>query len=155
MRDMPQRITPKSPPGALFKRRLGATAARERHKDAAERDAIYETALRHLPCLKCAMEPCYEVHHVRANSAAHGKTSAAGKRQPSRWALPLCGACHRVDDDSLHKIGDDLFFYLLGTDPLQVCEDLYAQHGDPVAMRAVIECVIAHRKIHIGLKKET
>ena len=68
------------------------------------------------------------------------------RAKPSdKFALPICGGCHREDNDALHRIGESLFFHILGVDPLLIAEKLYAQRGDLVAMRAVIFAAIAGR----------
>lgn len=143
-RPRPQRLALTAPPGALLKR-LSGLHTRARLKEITDSDPVYLALVRQLPCLKCGLEPCGECSHVRRQSAAHGKRGGIGKKPPDRFALPLCAACHRIDKDALHQIGEDLFWHILGLDPLRICERLYAQRGDLVAMRAVIFTAIAER----------
>ncbi len=139
-RDHPQRLTPPSPPGKLLKR-LFALAPRLR---AVEQDSepAYLAMIRALPCLHCAVEPCGVAAHVRRQSGIHNKRGGIGKKPADRWAAPLCHEHHVLQ----HKIGELQFWYELGIEPLLLCERLYAQRGDIVAMRAAIFNAIAERK---------
>ena len=140
--DRPQRLAVTAVPGALLKR-LHALAERARMRP--ERDPDHLAMVRQLPCLRCGLEPCGEASHVRRQSAAHGKRGGIGKKPADRWTLPLDSACHRLDYDSLHNIGEDFFWYLLGIDPLFAAERLYHRRGDLVAMRAEALRIIAER----------
>jgi hypothetical protein len=139
----PQRIIPPSAPGSLLKR-FDAPASRPRAIET-ERDPDYLAMVRTLPCLYCGMEPCGEAAHVRMASAAFRKASGMNKTPPDKWALPLCGPDHRVLKTAQHNHGEAQFWYRLGISPLIVCEKLYAQRGDLVAMRAVVFSAIAER----------
>jgi hypothetical protein len=139
----PQRIFAPSPPGALLKR-AGAAALPQQPRNQ-QGDADYLALVRQLPCLHCGMEPAYEAAHVRMASAAFGKASGLAKKPADRWALPLCPDHHRLGRDAQHHQGEQLFWDALGINPLIVCEQLYAQRGDLVAMRAVIFITIATR----------
>ena len=145
MRERPQRLSPPSSPGALFKRAT-APLRRKKLREIAERDAVYLGLIRQCPCLKCGLDPCYEASHCRLQSAAHGKRGGIAKTPADRWALPLCGSCHRTDKDALHQIGEGLFWHIAGLDPLFIAERLYAARGDVVAMRAVVFAAIASRR---------
>jgi hypothetical protein len=138
----PQTLGVPTPPGSLLKRLHGIRRIRAIES---ERDEAYLRQVRELPCLKCGMEPCGEASHTRLQSAAHGTKGGLRKLPADKWALPLDGACHRTDRDALHQIGEDLFWHILGINPLLVCEQLYAQRGDLVAMRAVVLRAIAER----------
>lgn len=67
------------------------------------------------------------------------------KKPADRWALPLCADDHRLARGAQHKRGEEAFWRELGINPLLVCERLYAQSDDLVAMRAVIFVAIAER----------
>jgi hypothetical protein len=142
----PQRLTPPAPPGALLKRAFGI-AQRIKLKVVSERDPVYLAMVRQMPCLKCGLEPCKEVAHIRFASAAFGKQSGARLTPPDRFAVPLCPACHTLDPDSQHRYkgGERQFWHDLGINPLLVAERLYAARGDPVRMRAVVLQAIAER----------
>lgn len=144
MRPHPQRLAVTAAPGALLKR-MFALAERARMRQRPDRDPEHLAMVRQLPCLKCGLEPCGEAAHVRRQSAAHGKRGSVGKKPPDRFTAPLCSACHRLDYDSLHNIGEDFFFYLLGIDGLRAAERLYARRGDLIAMRAEALTIIGER----------
>ncbi len=142
--DRPQRLAPPVRPGELLKR---FTERKERQalRQAADHNPAYLVLVRQLPCLKCGLEPAGEAAHVRYNSGAHGKHNGMGKKPADRWTVPLCGGCHRTDKDALHQVGEQLFWHLLGIDPLLLCEQLYAKRGDFGAMRASTLFAIAAR----------
>lgn len=144
-REFPQRLPTFSPPGALLKRAIAAEPAARNAREG-DSEPLYLIELRRLPCLKCGLEPCGEAAHVRAQSGAHGKRSGMGKTPQDRWALPLCGGCHREDKDAQHKIGELAFWHGLGINPHLVCTQLYAAKGDPIRMRAVVFVAIAERE---------
>jgi hypothetical protein len=138
----PQRITRSAAPGSMLK---GAQVIRMPQNE--DNDHAYLAMVRQLPCLRCGMEPppSNNAAHVRMQSAAHGKRGGIGKKPADCWTVPLCAACHTQDSDSQHKIGEVMFWHRVGLNPLYVCEKLYAQRGDIVAMRAVILQAIAER----------
>lgn len=140
-RSHPQRIFPPSAPGELLKQLLVAPQPR---KGRADQDADYLALVRQCPCLHCGMEPT-EAAHVRMASAAFGKASGMAKKPPDRFALPLCADHHRLSRTAQHNRGEQMFWHELGINPLICCEQLYAQAGDLVAMRAVIFVTIAGR----------
>jgi hypothetical protein len=143
----PQRLTPPSPPGALLKQTLDDIQRRRKVVETIT-DTLYLEQVRELPCLKCGIEPPpnNEAAHVRMQSGAHGKRSGMGKKPGDKYALPLCASCHRLDHDSQHKLGEREFWNRVGINPLLVCERLYEQRGDVVAMRAVVIGAIGERR---------
>lgn len=142
--ERPQRLTRPVAPGSLLKRLHGLHAIARTRPAESDRDESYLDAIRALPCLHCGMEPS-EAAHVRFASAAHGKASGLGKKPADKWAAPLCAEHHRLARDAQHKRNEREFWYALGIPILDVCERLYAQRDDPVAMRAVVMCAIAER----------
>ena len=148
-RDHPQRLTPPAPPGALLKRLDGPHTRLKLRTTPSIRDEAYLKLVRQCPCLKCGIEPppSNEAAHIRRSSAAHGKTGSMRKKPADCWTVPLCASCHRTDRDSLHAIGEDLFFHILGIDPLLLCERLWSKRGDLLAMRAVVMVAIAERTV--------
>jgi len=137
----PKRLTPPSAPGELLKSFLSAPKPRKAEGD---NSADYLDKIRDLPCLKCGMEPC-EAAHVRFASAAYGKSSGLGKKPDDKWALSLCSYCHRLSRYSQHNRGEQQFWNDLGINPLRVCEQLWDQRDDLVAMRHVVMVTIANR----------
>jgi hypothetical protein len=138
----PQRLTHHAPAGSLLKR-FEAPAPRPRAET--QWDPDYLKMVRECPCLSCGLDPCGEAAHVRMASAAFRKASGMGKTPPDRWALSLCGDDHRVLKTAQHNHGEAQFWFRLGISPLLVCEKLYAQRGDLVAMQAVVFIAIAER----------
>lgn len=138
----PQRITPPAAPGALLKR---TTPAPRVPKCEPANDPAHLAMVRQLPCLYCGVEPCGEAAHVRLASAAFGKSSGLQKRPEDRWALPLCRDDHLNARHAQHRRSEESFWEALGINPLIVCQRLYAQRGDLVAMRAVVMVAIAER----------
>jgi len=139
-RPLPQRLALDAAPGALLKGFARAVPITH----SAAHELSYLALIRQLPCLKCGLEDSSEAAHLRQQSAAHGKRGGIGKKPEDRWALPLCGGpqgCHAEQ----HKIGERVFWDGIGINPHLVCEKLYAQKGDVVAMRAVVLGAIAER----------
>lgn len=140
----PQRVSHPEPPGSLLKRITVVTAPRRAGAEPKGGDPAYLAEVRQLPCLKCGMEPS-EAAHVRFAFAAFGKASGMGKKPCDADAAPLCAGCHRLDRDAQHSRGERMFWAELGINPLLVAQRLYAQRGDPVAMRAIVLVAIAER----------
>ncbi len=139
----PQRISPPAPYGALLKR--SSVAAPRTAKAEPAQDPDYLALVRQLPCLHCGMPPS-EAAHVRFASAAFGKASGMGKKPESKWVLPLCAEHHRLlPRIAQHNQGERQFWDDLGIPALLVCEKLWAQRGDFVAMHAVAMVAIAER----------
>jgi hypothetical protein len=136
----PQRVAPLAKPGELLKR-INGVAPQPLPREAS--DPAYLAMIRQLPCLKCGMDPCGEAAHVRMQSGAHGKHNGIGRKPDDRWAAPLCACCHREDRDSQHRVGELVFWHRLGSNPLLICERLYAARGDLVRMRAIALLAIA------------
>lgn len=143
IRPLPQRIAAIAAPGTLFKR--AELRAPQRAIEATS-DLSYLAMMRQLPCIKCGLEPCGEAAHVRLTSAAFHKRGGIGRKPEERWALPLDRGCHISDPDALHRRGEYIFWAELGLNPLLICERLYRQRGDLVAMRAIILSAIAERR---------
>lgn len=142
-REHPQRLVIPTAPGSLLKRPQGTVRLKEIES---KRDEAYLKDVRQCPCIKCGLDPAGEAAHVRLTSAAFHKRGGMQKTPDDRWALPLDRGCHQTDRDALHRRGEYLFWAELNINPLYVCEKLYAQRGDIVAMRAVIFTAIAERR---------
>lgn len=141
----PQTIARPAPIGSLLKRRGNREPRRRVYRSGRETDSAYLDLIRQLPCLNCGLEPCREAAHVRLNSAAFGKRQAIGQKPDDRWSLPLDAACHRLDPDSQHKVGEGVFWDRLGLNPLLICEALQKVSPDVVKMRAVVFSFMAER----------
>jgi hypothetical protein len=137
-RPHPQRLSPPAPPGALLKREIAAPRPRLVESDD---DPAYLKLVRQCPCLSCGQDPAGDAAHVRMQSGAHNKHGGMAKKPADRWALSLCREHHEMQ----HKIGERQFWHDLGINPLLVCQRLYAQRSDIVAMRAVVITAISER----------
>lgn len=129
----------RAPIGSLLKR--PGTARHKRNtmgRSPRMQDASHLTAIRDLPCLKCGLEGFSEAAHVRMNSAAFNKRVGKGEKPDDRWTLPLCPSCHRIDEDSQHKVGEETFWHALNLNPLLICEELYKVSPTVLVMRAVV-----------------
>lgn len=142
MLERPKRLSPPARPGELLKR---LEPIKRVHELKTTSDRAHLFLLRCCPCLKCGMDPAGEAAHIRRSSPAHAKFNGMSAKPADRYSVPLCAGCHRQDHDALHRIGESLFFHILGIDPLLVAERLYAQRGDLVAMRAAVFAAIAGR----------
>lgn len=142
--ERPRRISPPAPIGSRLKR---TTFLPQRRAPKAEHteDPAYLALVRQCPCLYCGLDPCGEAAHVRLASAAFGKASGLGKKPADKWALPLCREDHLNARHAQHKQNEEAFWLALGINPLIVCEQLYRQRGDLVAMRAVAFHAIMNR----------
>ncbi len=133
------RLRNNAPIGSLLKR---PGIARHKRNDMGRSPRLQEPthlqAIRKLPCLKCGLDEMSEAAHVRMNSAAFNKRAGKGEKPDDRWATPLCPACHRTDEDSQHKVGEETFWHNLNINPLLVCEALHQVSPDVLAMRAVV-----------------
>lgn len=139
-------IPNRAPPGSLLKKGLPEPRKKlQLGRQPRQEDVEYLDLIRKLPCLKCGDEPS-EAAHIRMASAAFGKPSPGMQAKPDdKWSLPLCGGCHRLDKDALHKVGEVPFFYALNINPLLVCEQLQKVNRSPEAMRSVIFQFIGRR----------
>lgn len=144
---MPQQVTIRAPYGSLLKRPRETRPRKNGFGRARQQNPSYLELIRQCPCLKCGLDGFSEAAHVRQNSAAHGKRQALGQKPDDQWSLPLCAGCHRLDDDSQHRLGEETFWHRLGISPLLVCEKLHAAAPDLVRMRAVVVRAIAERGV--------
>lgn len=137
--ERPRRISPPAPIGSMLKGAFPASNGRAlKAEPRGGDDPDYLAKVRECPCLYCGQDPCGEAAHVRFASAAFGKASGLGKKPDDRWALPLCPEEHRNARHAQHNQNEEAFWAALGINPLIVCEQLYRQRGDMVAMRAVV-----------------
>lgn len=141
--DHPQRVIPLAPIGSLLKRTTVA-APRRGFAEPEGGDLKHLEQVRLLPCLSCGMEPS-EAAHIKYSCAALGKTNKLGKRPSDSDVTPLCSSCHRLARDAQHQGDERTFWERLDINPYLVAAQLYAQHNDPVAMRAVVMLAIAER----------
>ena len=139
-------ITPRSPYGSLLKK-PGAIRVKRLSMGRSPRvqEPTHLQAIRQMPCLKCGVDGFSEAAHVRMNSAAFNKRAGKGEKPSDMWALSLCASCHRTDDDSQHKVGEETFWHGLNLNPLLICEQLHKVSPDLVAMRSVVLSFMGQR----------
>lgn len=136
----------RAPIGSLLKKPgVGKTKRLDMGRSPRLQEPSHLQAIRELPCLKCGLEQFSEAAHVRLNSAAFNKRAGKGEKPDDRWSLPLCPSCHRLDDDSQHKVGEAIFWHALNLNPLLICEALHKVSPDIVAMRAVVFSFMGQR----------
>jgi hypothetical protein len=128
------RISPISPVGSLLKTLRESKRGRRPKREIA---AGHLALVRRLPCISCDSDNGCEAAHVRLGTG--GGTSL---KPGDRWALPLCGACHREQ----HAIGEVTFWRGLDLDPVGVAVALHAKSGDLAAMRTLIFAARERRK---------
>ncbi len=147
IREMPKRLSPPAPPGALLKQISAAAprpaGAEPRGGDSPDQPS-YRAEIQRLPCLYCGLEPS-EAAHVRYASAAFGKASGLQKKPHDKFCVPLCAEDHRLARHAQHNRNEEAFWIGIGINPLLVAEQLWAQRFDFVAMRAVTIAAIANR----------
>lgn len=65
-------------------------------------------------CARCGCRPT-EVAHVRAFRSPKTDDLLPRRYGVNAWAVvPLCPACHRLDGDSIHAVGEEAFEASLG-----------------------------------------
>jgi len=142
--EMPKRLQPPAPPGALLKR-VDELPQRRAHGAAPEGDhPDYLALIRRLPCLYCGLEAS-EAAHVRFASAVFGKASGLQKKPHDKFCVPLCAEDHRLAKHAQHNRNEEAFWIGIGINPLLVAEQLWAQRHDFVAMYHVAVMAIANR----------
>ena len=146
IKQKPQRLSSPSGPGSLLKH-LTELKTRTRIKDITERNPVYLSLVRQLPCIKCGIDYKSIAAHVRMQSAAHGKRGGTGKKPPDRWCLPICEWDHTMDKNSQHRVGERHFWNDLNLNPLLICERLYEARSDIKAMRTIILDAIAESEL--------
>ena len=134
----PQRLSPAAPIGSLLKREHAERPAKGARKPTSSPSHL--VAIRMLPCLKCGMDPCGEAAHVKKSHVM------MGRRPPDSQVVPLCRACHQIDPDAQHRIGEEEFWGRMGINPLLVARKLWEASGDVVKMRAIVFTFIAMRE---------
>lgn len=104
------------------------------------KDDRYLARIRTLPCVVCGCAQCTEAAHIRF-SLSHDGPTGIGRRPDDRWALPLCGDCHRRQ----HSGGERAFWRLVELDPHAIADKLHKafQTGDINDMVAVLNAARA------------
>lgn len=89
--------------------RLPKRAQSALHRGGPERDELYKSWIRTLPCCACG--------HSSPSEAAHtGKDGGAGIKASDYSCVPLCFQCHRVGLYSYHVMGKRSFAAMFAVD---------------------------------------
>jgi hypothetical protein len=128
------RVSKVSAVGSLLKQMRESKHGRRPKREIA---AGHLALVRRLPCISCDSDNGCEAAHVRLGTG--GGTSL---KPGDRWALPLCGACHREQ----HAIGEVTFWRGLDLDPVGLAVALFAKSGDLAAMRELVFAARERRK---------
>ena len=92
-----------------------------------EKDAKHLDFVRSLPCVCCGNDIETEAAHLRTGNLTYGKPpTGMGEKPSDKWALPLCGECHRDQ----HKGNEIVFWRSIGIDPYILAMSLYVNTGD-------------------------
>lgn len=91
------------------------------------RDKDHLHFIRQLECVKCA-SPYVVAAHLRI-----GTDGGTSLKPSDCWVTPLCDLCHGVQ----HQYGERTFWE--GTDPHQLCRDLYEASGNYEEALYIIE----------------
>jgi hypothetical protein len=80
------------------------------------KDEKYLTWIRQLACLLCGDNTSTEAAHIRMLDVLVSKRECGKSERPDdRWALPLCGKCHRIQ----HEQGERYFWAERYVDPIR------------------------------------
>jgi hypothetical protein len=92
-----------------------------------QKDQKHLEFVRQLPCVICGDDCTVEAAHVRYHDEAHGKRQCGmGEKPDDKWALPLCGQCHREQ----HAISERVWWLQQSRDPIKLAMAIYLNTGD-------------------------
>ena len=99
-----------------------------RQKEPRVHDKHHLDFVRELPCVVCGNNIETQAAHIRLSDASVDKFNpGVGAKPDDKWTVPLCGSCHGKQYD----MGDEeMFWKLVGINPLLVARLLYAVSGD-------------------------
>lgn len=91
--------------------------------------------VRGLSCVVCGDNTSTEAAHVRFNDDRAAKRwTGKGEKPHDRWAIPLCGKCHRGQ----HAGNEREFWHSQGIDPIFICLALWAETGNHQAGEIIV-----------------
>ena len=107
-----------------------------RQRQPREKDAKHLDFIRSLPCACCGNDIQTEAAHLRSGNLKYGKPPTGGGEKPSdKWALPLCGQCHRRQ----HEGDEEAFWAFGGINPWVLAMTLHNLSGDHAMACTAIE----------------
>lgn len=99
-----------------------------------EKDAKHLAFIRTLPCLVCGNNIETEAAHIRMADPMAGKPyTGKGEKPSDKWAVPLCGTCHREQ----HHFGEER--YWIERDPVKAAFALWENSGDHETCVRIVE----------------
>lgn len=91
--------------------------------------------VRTLPCTWCGDDTSTEAAHVRfGDDRAAKRPTGKGEKPHDRWAIPLCGKCHREQ----HTMSERKWWDEKGIDPIFICLALWAESGNHQAGEIIV-----------------
>lgn len=100
------------------------------------KDEAHLEFIRSLPCVSCGDNTATEAAHLRAANLDYGKPAPGMQAKPhDRWALPLCGRCHREQ----HEGDEAMFWAFRGVNPWVLAMTLHDVSGDHEMACTVID----------------
>lgn len=107
-----------------------------RQRQPRQHDEPHLAFVRSLPCAICGDNTTTEAAHIRSGNLAYGKEQTGMQQKPhDRWAVPLCGTCHRDQ----HKQNEWRFWRDIGINPWTLALTLHSISGDHEAAVTAIE----------------
>jgi hypothetical protein len=91
-------------------------------------DPAFLAFVRTKPCCVCVEAPPSQAAHIRMSSLALGKRECGkGEKPDDKWSVPLCPLCHLDGDVSVHRVGEEWFWRIVGLNPFAIAALLYAE----------------------------
>ena len=110
-----------------------------RQREPRQKSSRYLTFIRSLPCIACQRDPCGEAAHVRHNFDVGGERAfGKGEKPHDRRCVPLCGWCHRENNDSQHHIGELAFWTQRNINPILLAAALYSNRDSFEVAREIV-----------------
>jgi hypothetical protein len=105
-------------------------------KSPRQRDPVYLTYIRTLPCCICGDNTAVEAAHLRVGSLnADKRDTGYGEKPSDKWALPLCGRHHREQ----HSVNEMFFWTSYGIDPFALAMHYHTTRELDPLVRAMRE----------------
>ncbi len=107
-----------------------------RQRQPRQHDNKHLDFIRELPCCICGNNTSTEAAHIRYQDARAAKRYVGKQEKPDdRWAIPLCGMCHREQ----HNMSEREFWKDMKQDPIFLALALFSVSGDYASGVQIIE----------------
>ena len=101
-----------------------------RQREPRQVDKAFLAFVREKACCVCGHHPPNQAAHIRMADFGRGKRhTGMGEKSSDRWCVPLCAGCHLDNRVSVHKMGEQRFWWEVGLDPFVIAIELYAEFG--------------------------